>query len=153
MLSGQRFWWTYDSHEDVGALSNNSQIGNPMADWDANRTDADPLTDVIVPGLRRSVEVRAENGASRSDRTLITRAARPAPLQKWDSLQFRVQIGSAAWWATVPVSYAHSMASGDSLALDLLLATGAIQFNSDGNLRITNLSASVRLTVRLVHWL
>ena len=154
VLAGQRFWWTYDSHEDVGALSNNPAIGNPMADWDANRTASDPTTNVVVPGLRRTVVVYTEPSGSRSERTILAFGDRPVPVQKWVSLRIQARVSSGTFWVELPMEQAARMITGDYVRVEFDSVVGRLRFITGGGLQLTALSGSVRLTsVRLVHWL
>ena len=110
--AGQRFFWTYASHEDQGAISNAAQYGNPQADWDANRSQADPLRTVVIPGLQRSTELLSspETALSTTPRTLIRHQSRPAPAQNWVALRFQAWASPSVWsWTTVDVTALHRM--------------------------------------------
>ena len=161
VLSGQRFWWTYDSHEDAGAFSNNSAIGNPMADWDANRLDTDTLTTVIVPGLKRKTSVLSspESAASSGSRVLITADNRPAPIADWDSLRFRVWgSNNVDTWSHVDLDFAEDMRAGAISATRIGNSTGQgadpcyLQVDASGDLILNGFSGRI-LDVQLVYWL
>ena len=161
ILAGQRFFWTYDSHEDVGALSNNAAIGNPRADWDASRSDADPLRTVVVAGLRRTVAVldEPETADSARDRVLIAADARPAAAADWDSLRIRARGSSTvSSWTTIPLGTAADMAAGDVTPVRIGNSTGQgadgayLTVDAAGSLILSGYSGRL-LDVELVHWL
>ena len=150
VVAGQRFWWSYVSDTLIGAVGNIGQIGNPQADWDANRAEGvTPEPQVIVPGLRKSVELLAapETGSSSQQRTLIAADSRPVAIQRWEGITFVVRASSSvnswtdAWIPSVsrwnaqnvfPVRIGNTATQGQDPSYLWLDAAGNLQLDGFG---------------------